>query len=83
METKMSYKQGIYANLIDRFADSGYKICEVTLTESDRQGRSNTVLLNGINRAMERSNKFHMKAIQKNDKIYLVNTLTSKNKQGE
>lgn len=80
METKMSYKQGIYANLIDRFADSAYKICEVTLTESDRQGRSNTVLLNGINRAMECSNKFHMKAIQKNDKIYLINTLTSKKK---
>ena len=75
METKMSYKQGIYANLIERFGNSGYKICEVTITEGDRLGRSNTVILNGINRAMERINKFHLRAVSRNDKIYLVNTL--------
>ena len=71
----MSYKQGVYSKLIDRFADSGYAICELTITKSDKEGRSDDVILNGINRAMKRNNKFSMCCVKRNNKFYLLNKL--------
>lgn len=77
MNGEMSYKQGVYVKLIDRFADSGYKICEVTLTKSDREGRNDKVIFNGISGAIKRYNKWHIKVVKRHDKLYLVNTLIS------
>lgn len=74
----MSYKQSIYLKLLDRFADSGHKICELTFTKEDKENRSDATILNSINSAIKRYNKWHIKAYRRNDKFYLVNTLISK-----
>lgn len=57
MDGEMSYKQGIYLKLIDRFADSGHKLCEITFTKEDKENRSDEVIMNGITRAAKRYNK--------------------------
>jgi hypothetical protein len=75
MNEVMSYKQGVYTKLIDRFADSGNKICEITFTNEDREGRNDKAIYNGIDQAIKRYNKWHIKVIKRNDKFYLVNTL--------
>lgn len=78
MNGEMSYKQGIYLKLIDRFADSGHKLCEITFTKEDKENRSDEVIMNGITRAAKRYNKWHINAVKRNNKIYMVNKLISK-----
>ena len=78
MNAEMSYKEGVYLNLINRFVDSGHKICEVTFTKEDKVNRNDNVISNGINRAIKNYNMWHIRLVRRNDKFYLVNTLISK-----
>lgn len=78
MNGEMSYKQGKYMSLIDRFADSGHKVCEITFNKGDKNGKSDEVIAQCINQAAKRFNRPHIRAIRKNNKFYLLNTLLSK-----
>ena len=78
MNGEMSYKQGKYMSLIDRFADSGHKLCEITFNKGDKNGKDDTVIVFCINQAAKRFSKPHIHAIRRNDKIYLLNTALSK-----
>ena len=75
MNEVMSYKQGKYASLIDRFADSGYKICEITFTKDDKGDKDDGTIVYCINQAAKRFSKPHIQAVRRNDKIYLMNTI--------
>lgn len=78
MNGEMSYKQGKYSKLIDRFADSGYKICEVTFGKDEKGGKEDATIVYCMNQAAKRFSKPHIHAIRRNDKIYLVNTMLSR-----
>lgn len=71
----MKYKQGKYMQLLDRFADSGYKICEVTFTKESRGDLCDNAITTGINKAAKRYNRQHIKATNRNGKIYLINAI--------
>lgn len=75
---EMSYKQGKYLRLIDRFADTGHKICEVTFGVGDKGAKQDAVIVQCINQAANRYNKPHIHAFKKDKKIYIVNTLLTK-----
>lgn len=75
MNGEMSYKQGKYSKLIDRFADSGYKICEVTFEKDDKNGKKDKIILHCINQAAKRFSKPHIHAIRRDGKFYLINEL--------
>ena len=78
MNGEMSYKQGVYLPLIERFADSGYQICEITFGNGDKGDRTDKAIFNGISGAIKRYNKWHIKLVKRHDKLYLVNTLINK-----
>lgn len=75
MNGEMSYKQGKYLSLIDRFSDSGYSICEITFEKGEKGGKEDKTILHCINQAAKRFSKPHIHALRRNNKIYLVNTL--------
>ena len=77
MSGEMKYKQGKYLQLLDRFSDSGYKICEVTFTKEARAGLSDNSIAAGINKAAKRYNRWHIKATKRGNKIYLINSSLS------
>ena len=78
MNGEMSYKQGKYLNLIDRFANSGHKICEIMFAKGDKCGKEDKVILQCMNQAAKRFSKPHIRAVRRDGKMYLVNTLLSK-----
>lgn len=71
----MKYKPSKYMQLLDRFADSGYKICEITFTKESRCGLCDNAIVTGINKAAKRYNMQHLKATNRNGKIYLMNAI--------
>lgn len=69
---EMSYKQSKYGQLIDRFSDGGYKICEVIFNHDDNLPQN---IIACINRACKRYNRPHIVAVNRDDKIYIINRL--------
>ena len=78
MNGEMSYKQSKYSNLIDRFANSGHKICEITFAKGDKCGKEDKVILQCINQAARRFSKPHIHAVRRDSKMYLINAILCK-----
>ena len=74
MNETMSYKQGKYVDLLDRFAESGYGICEVNIND-EKLKDSVLNLSSRIKETARRFGKPHIRVISNKGKIFLINKL--------
>lgn len=72
---EMSYKQTRYSNLIDRFADGDYAICELEINDEVVAQAKTTDIAGRIKQSAIRYGKSHIRAIAHDGKVYLINKL--------
>ena len=75
MNEAMSYKQGKYVDLLDRFAESEYGICEVNINDEKLSKDSVLNLASRIRETARRFGKPHIRVISNKGKVYLINKL--------
>lgn len=75
MKQEMSYKQTSYGDLLERFAESGYAMCEVELNDERTSKRKVADVAPRISRAAITFDRPHIRAIAYKDKIYLINKM--------
>lgn len=72
---EMSYKQTKYSNLIDRFADGDYAICELEINDEVLAQARATDIAGRIKQSAIRYGKSHIRTIAHDGKVYLINKL--------
>ena len=75
MDNEMSYKQGKYMDLIDRFVNSGLIICEVDINDDELLNVCAVNMSARIKASAKRFGKPHVRAISYKGKVYLINKL--------
>ena len=75
MNGEMGYKQTLYGNLLERFAESGYAMCEVEINDDRTSKRKVAAVAPRISRAAINFGRPHIRAIAYKDKIYLINKM--------
>lgn len=73
MNEAMSYKQTRYSDILDRFAESGYAICEVNINDETLLQHKPSDIAGRIRQSAIRFGRPHIRAIARNSRIYLIN----------
>ena len=77
MQGELSYKQSKYQQLLERFADSGYAICEIEINDEELSKCKSSQIATRIKTSAIRYGKPHIRAIAYKERVYLVNSLRS------
>ena len=75
MNEIMSYKQTRYSDILDRFAESGHAICEVNINVEELLQHRPSDIAGRIKQSAIRYGKPHIRAVTRNNKIYLINKM--------
>ena len=75
MNEEMSYKQGKYVDLLDRFAESGLAMCEVEINDEGLSNAEVGTISARIHASAKRFGRPHIRAITNKGKVYLINKL--------
>jgi hypothetical protein len=75
MNEEMSYKQGKYVDLLDRFTESGLAMCEVEINDEELLNVEAGTVSARIQASARRFGRPHIRAITNKGKVYLINKL--------